>query len=230
MRPVPGGPKKPTISWRAKAGAGAGRRGKKKFELTTKIPVRLSRNRNSEYLPQRRKGRKVRRLRVKIIYKSFCPFPVTLAAWREEFPTPSTFDARLFAQAAQIFNYSNTKATKRSNIYTLRLRALRVLGGKSVFSSWLRLAHAGAIAGFLMTGCTVGPDYLRPKVLIPNDYRGALEPAKAESLADIPWWELFKDPVLQELTREALINNYDLQTAVARVEEARAQIGVARSF
>ena len=123
-----------------------------------------------------------------------------------------------------------TKATKGSNIYTLRLRALRVLGGKSVFSSWLRLAHAGAIAGFLFTGCTLGPDYLRPKVLIPNDYRGALEPAKAESLADIPWWELFKDPVLQELTREALINNYDLQTAAARVEEARAQIGVARSF
>ena len=83
---------------------------------------------------------------------------------------------------------------------------------------------------FLFTGCTVGPDYLRPKVLVPNDYRGALEPAKAESLADIPWWELFKDPVLQELTREALINNYDLQTAAARVEEARAQIGVARSF
>ena len=76
----------------------------------------------------------------------------------------------------------------------------------------------------------MGPDYLRPKVLIPNDYRGALEPAKAESLADIPWWELFKDPVLQELTREALSNNYDLQTAAARVEEARAQIGVVRSF
>ena len=135
-----------------------------------------------------------------------------------------------FARAAKTLNDSSTKATKGSNIYTLRLRAFRVLGGKSVFSSWLRLAHAGAIAGFLLTGCTLGPDYLRPKVLIPNDYRGALEPAKAESLADIPWWELFKDPVLQELTREALINNYDLQTAVARVEEARAQIGVARSF
>src|SRR5580765_1168545 len=77
--------------------------------FTTKDPVRLSRNRNSEYLPQRRKGRKVRRWRVKIIYKSCCPFPITLAPWREEFQTPSTFDARLFAQAAQIFNYSNTK-------------------------------------------------------------------------------------------------------------------------
>src|SRR6476659_4011501 len=45
-------------------------------------PARQSRNRNSEYLPQRRKGRKVRRLRVKIIYQSFCPFPVTLAPLR----------------------------------------------------------------------------------------------------------------------------------------------------
>ena len=44
--------------------------------------MRLSRNRNSEYLPQRRKGRKVRRLRVKIIYKSFCPFPISLAPLR----------------------------------------------------------------------------------------------------------------------------------------------------
>ena len=44
--------------------------------------ARQSRNRNSEYLPQRRKGGKVRRLRVKIIYKSCCPFPITLAPLR----------------------------------------------------------------------------------------------------------------------------------------------------
>jgi multidrug efflux system outer membrane protein len=86
------------------------------------------------------------------------------------------------------------------------------------------------IAVFLFAGCTLGPDYLRPKFLIPNNHRGIVEAPKAESLADIPWWELFKDPVLQELTREALTNNYDLRTAAARVEEARSQIGVARSF
>src|SRR5258705_6907159 len=50
--------------------------------LTTKDPARQSRNRNSEYLPQRRKWRKVRRLRVKIIHKSLCPFPITLAPLR----------------------------------------------------------------------------------------------------------------------------------------------------
>jgi multidrug efflux system outer membrane protein len=83
---------------------------------------------------------------------------------------------------------------------------------------------------FFLTGCTLGPDYLRPKILIPDNHRGVVEPPKAESLADLPWWELFQDPVLQELTRDALRNNYDLRTAAARVEEARAQIGVVRSF
>jgi multidrug efflux system outer membrane protein len=87
-----------------------------------------------------------------------------------------------------------------------------------------------AIVGLLLSGCTVGPDYLRPKILIPDTHRFSLEPTKAESLADLPWWELFRDPVLQELTREALNNNYDLRIAAARVEEARAQIGIARSF
>jgi outer membrane protein, multidrug efflux system len=86
------------------------------------------------------------------------------------------------------------------------------------------------IVGLLLSGCTVGPDYLRPKILIPDTHRFSLEPTKAESLADLPWWELFRDPVLQELTREALNNNYDLRIAAARVEEARAQIGIARSF
>src|ERR1700754_4498777 len=99
--------------------------------FTTKDPVRQSRNRNSEYLPQRRKGRKVRRLRVKIIYKSFCPFPVTLAPLRlgGRNSRLRVLDARLFAQAAQIFNYSNTKSTKfqSSNFPILRdLRAFVV--------------------------------------------------------------------------------------------------------
>ena len=86
------------------------------------------------------------------------------------------------------------------------------------------------IVGLLLSGCTLGPDYLRPKILIPDNHRFSPEPDKAESLADLPWWELFRDPTLQELTREALNNNYDLRIAAARVEEARSQIGIARSF
>ena len=42
------------------------------------------------------------------------------------------------------------------------------------------------IVGLLLSGCTVGPDYLRPKILIPDNHRFSLEPAQAESLADFP--------------------------------------------
>jgi multidrug efflux system outer membrane protein len=87
-----------------------------------------------------------------------------------------------------------------------------------------------AVVAFLVAGCMVGPDYSRPPVLVPDNYRFAVAPATAESIADLPWWEVFRDPVLQELVREALQNNYDLRIAAARVEEARAQIGIARSF
>ena len=86
-----------------------------------------------------------------------------------------------------------------------------------------------SVVAFLIGGCTVGPNYSRPTIPVPDNHRAALEAPQAESLADIPWWKLFNDPVLQELTRDALRNNYDLRTAAARVEEARAQIGVTRS-
>jgi multidrug efflux system outer membrane protein len=86
------------------------------------------------------------------------------------------------------------------------------------------------LLSFLAGACTLGPDYSRPPVLIPENYRGVVGAPATESLADLPWWEVFKDPVLQELAREALRNNYDLRTAAARVEEARTQIGVVRSF
>ena len=52
---------------------------------------------------------------------------------------------------------------------------------------------------------------------------------QAESLADLKWWEVFKDADLQELVRTALQQNYDLRDAVARVEAARANLGITRS-
>jgi outer membrane protein, multidrug efflux system len=87
-----------------------------------------------------------------------------------------------------------------------------------------------AVLALIVSGCMVGPDYSRPPVLVPDNYRFAVAPATAESIADLPWFDVFRDPVLQELVREALENNYDLRIAAARVEEARALIGVARSF
>lgn len=80
----------------------------------------------------------------------------------------------------------------------------------------------------LITGCAVGPPYQRPPVTTPDGYRGQLNDPEARSLADLPWWEVFRDATLKELIQEALQNNYDLRTAAARVEEARALAGVTR--
>jgi multidrug efflux system outer membrane protein len=82
----------------------------------------------------------------------------------------------------------------------------------------------------LLAGCRLGPNYKRPEMDSPSQYRFVEGPAEAASLADLPFWEVFEDPVLQDLIREALANNLDLRTATARVEEARAIAGVAKSF
>jgi len=80
----------------------------------------------------------------------------------------------------------------------------------------------------MLTSCTVGPRYKRPEFQPPATFYTEQQ-ASAISAADQAWWELFKDPVLQDLIREALKNNYDYQLAVARVEEQQALLGVTRS-
>src|SRR5262245_55431446 len=75
----------------------------------------------------------------------------------------------------------------------------------------------------------MGPNYVRPPVTSPDGYRGEVAAPEAKSIADLPWWEVFKDQVLQGLIAEAIENNYDLKTAVFRVEQARALAGVAAS-
>jgi multidrug efflux system outer membrane protein len=82
-----------------------------------------------------------------------------------------------------------------------------------------------------LTGCAVGPNYSRPAVQTPQTFRAPtpqLTPESA-SLADLKWWEVFKDEKLQELVRTALVQNYDLRDAVTRVEAARSNLGITRS-
>jgi multidrug efflux system outer membrane protein len=83
---------------------------------------------------------------------------------------------------------------------------------------------------FLLTGCTVGPNYKRPSMDPPTQYRFVGDQTQAESFADLPWWRVFDDAALQALIREAISRNLDLRAAVARVEIARAQAGIAKSF
>ena len=79
-------------------------------------------------------------------------------------------------------------------------------------------------------GCTVGPNYERPKLEPPVQYRGVQAAPAPESVADLPWWQLFQDPALQALIRDGVANNLDLRIASARVVEARALAGIAKSF
>jgi multidrug efflux system outer membrane protein len=82
-------------------------------------------------------------------------------------------------------------------------------------------------------GCTVGPNYKRPVVAVPETYRGAAGPeptaTAAASMADQAWWDVFQDDQLRELIRTALQQNLDLRIAATRVLEARAQLGIARA-
>ncbi|HEX5226210.1 MAG TPA: efflux transporter outer membrane subunit [Bryobacteraceae bacterium] len=87
------------------------------------------------------------------------------------------------------------------------------------------------LIALLSAGCTVGPNYRRPAVPVPNGFRSPSPPPapEAASVADLKWFEVFKDETLQNLIRTALQQNYDLRDAVARVEEARASLGITRS-
>jgi multidrug efflux system outer membrane protein len=81
--------------------------------------------------------------------------------------------------------------------------------------------------------CTVGPDYKRPVVVLPDTYRGEMRegPAviEASSLADQRWWDVFQDDELRGLIRVALQQNFDLRIAAARILQARAQLGIVRA-
>lgn len=80
---------------------------------------------------------------------------------------------------------------------------------------------AALVAALLLASCALGPNYKRPAIDVPNNYRGA-ETRVTNSLADLPWWQMFRDENLQDLIRTALTNNYDLLEAVARVQQAQA--------
>jgi multidrug efflux system outer membrane protein len=87
------------------------------------------------------------------------------------------------------------------------------------------------VAAGLASGCaSVGPDYRRPEMSPPDAFRDAVNTQTAHSLADMPWWEVFRDEALQALIRDAIAHNLDLRIAIARVQEARALSRVARSF
>src|SRR5215471_16802266 len=69
--------------------------------------------------------------------------------------------------------------------------------------------------------CAVGPNYRRPAVNSPAVFRGAGGANQQTSLADVAWWEVYKDDTLKDLVKTAMANNYDIRVAAARVEQER---------
>ena len=94
-----------------------------------------------------------------------------------------------------------------------------------------RIASFATLLLFLLlTGCTVGPNYKRPQVSVPQQWTVA--PARGTSTnppETDAWWLSFQDPELNSLITRAVDRNLDLKLALERVQEARAARGIARS-
>jgi outer membrane protein, multidrug efflux system len=84
-------------------------------------------------------------------------------------------------------------------------------------------------ASLWLAACAVGPDYKRPALDVPAKFRGAPDAVRGAAFADLQWWAVLEDPVLQGLIKDALANNYDLRIAANHVLQAREQLGIIRS-
>ena len=78
-----------------------------------------------------------------------------------------------------------------------------------------------------LSACKRGPDFMPPHPPAPTEFRSDV-PA-GESVANIPWWDLYEDPALQALIRAGLENNRSVREALARIAESRASVGIARA-
>ena len=78
-----------------------------------------------------------------------------------------------------------------------------------------------------LTGCAMGPDFKKPVVELPDNFR--FSDSESKKVVNLKWWELFDDPVLYSLVVTALTDNKDLMIAASRIEEARAALGFTKA-
>jgi len=91
-----------------------------------------------------------------------------------------------------------------------------------------KLVIIAALTGFIsLTGCALGPDFEKPVVNAPEQYKYDI--VKEDSRINLKWWELFNDPVLESLVTQALNGNKDIGIAAGRIEEARASLGFTKA-
>jgi outer membrane protein, multidrug efflux system len=84
-------------------------------------------------------------------------------------------------------------------------------------------------AALWLAACAVGPDYKRPALDMPAGFRGAPDAAQGAAFAELQWWAVLEDPVLQGLIKDALADNYNLRIAANHVLQAREQLGITRA-
>lgn len=93
-----------------------------------------------------------------------------------------------------------------------------------------RTARAALLSTALLAcSCMLGPDYQRPDMDVPAAFRNPGGKVTSESIADLPWWKVFRNSELRKLISDALENNKDLSAAVARVEQARESVTITES-
>jgi outer membrane protein, multidrug efflux system len=93
---------------------------------------------------------------------------------------------------------------------------------------------AASVLLLSLCSCRVGPNYNRPPLTAPDQYRGlapdaAAQPSGGEAFGEMKFWTVFQDKVLADLIREALANNYDIRIAATRVAQAEAIVGITRA-
>src|SRR6516164_1373304 len=83
-----------------------------------------------------------------------------------------------------------------------------------------------------LCSCKVGPNYSRPQLTLPDQYRGLAPPTapqvpaqatpqgSTQTFGEMKWWTVFQDKALEDLIHEALVNNYDIRIAAARIDQA----------
>lgn len=81
----------------------------------------------------------------------------------------------------------------------------------------------------LLAGCVVGPKYQKPVVDVPVQFRDSQYSKATDTISYLNWWDMFQDTVLQGLIREAVQNNRNIRTTLARVEESRLALGFTRT-
>ncbi len=89
------------------------------------------------------------------------------------------------------------------------------------------MGRTSAALLLVLGGCMVGPDFEVPPVEVPEKYLES--DAAGKSIANLPWWELFKDEMLKNLIETALAENRDIEIAVARIAESRAALGFVKT-